>query len=331
MYWIEGKSTLMKLLVRDERTRNRLINWANHPIILSHFLWTSGTKDQKSLQRLLCSLLHQLLSKIAGLVNQLMLQFSFLNQRSYADEWSKSELRQVLSRALHILDKRVCIFLDGLDEIDDEDRVEFHRFVKDLLQAQPEINLCLASRPEVPLDRIMGGEFRKPRLQDLTREDVSVTVRNFLSDFSLSGTGSNANNNEAIRDKIINLVIDRSEGVFLWVHLVLHRIHNGREAIGSLGEVPRRIEKMPTGVENLYKQTWQRHGEDEEDYRAEAADYFQLVIQWHTLPPSMSSNVEVSDEDSLSLLDVTISSNDRWRRQILHRKHTPILRLARRN
>lgn len=83
---------------------------------------------------------------------------------------------------------------------------------------------------------------------------------------------------------------------------------------------------MPLGVENLYKESWQRHGEDEEDYRAEAAHYFQLVIQWHKLPGTQIDRTRNSDDDRLSLLNITVASNDRWRRDILHRKDTLGLR-----
>ncbi|EGO58435.1 hypothetical protein NEUTE1DRAFT_101267 [Neurospora tetrasperma FGSC 2508] len=349
IYWIEGKpgsgkSTLMKLLVRDERTRQRLSSWSGHPIILSHFLWISGTKDQRSLHKLLCSLVYQLLKEEQGLVDQLIPHCSFLDNRSRqsrADEWSTAELRQVLSKALHILNKRVCVFLDGLDEIDSDDRVEFNRVLKDLLQAEPEIKLCVASRPEVQLEAILKRVLPKLRLQDLNRDDISATVRDFLKDFSLSDTtGVQTSNKEAIREKIINLVIDRSEGVFLWARLVLRRIHNGRETIGTLDEVLRRIEKLPQGVENLYMETWKRHGDDEEDYRVEAAQYFQLVIQWNELYSADSlamhrrtstdtgSTFSVSRDSldsNLSLFNIAVASMDSLRRDILFNKGTLVL------
>ncbi|KHE81740.1 hypothetical protein GE21DRAFT_1310971 [Neurospora crassa] len=346
IYWIEGKpgsgkSTLMKLLVRDERTRQGLSSWSGHPIILSHFLWISGTKDQRSLHKLLCSLVYQLLKEEQGLVDQLIPHCSFLDNRSRqsrADEWSTAELRQVLSKALHILNKRVCVFLDGLDEIDSDDRVEFHRVLKDLLQAEPEIKLCVASRPDVQLEAILKRVLPKLRLQDLNRDDISATIRDFLEDFSLSDTGAQTSNKEAIREKIINLVIDRSEGVFLWVHLVLRRIHNGRETIGTLDEVLRRIEKLPKGVENLYMDTWKRHGDDEEDYRVEAAQYFQLVVSWNEVHsaaglarhrprylPTRTNIKHESIDTNPSLFNIAVASMDCLHRDILFNKGTLVL------
>lgn len=318
----------MKLLARDVRIRENLSKWTDSPIILSHFLWISGTKDQRSLHKVLCSLLYQLFKGDDELVDQLRPRFPFLDSRSNADEWSKAELKQVLLTAIQIFDKRVCIFLDGLDEIDGEDRVEFHRFIKGLVQGLPRLKLCVSSRPEVQIERVVGRVVPKLRLQDLTKEDISVTVRDFLSDFTLSDTRNDTKKNEEIRDEIIDLVIDRSEGVFLWVHLVLRRIHNGRETIDSLNEVFRRIARMPKDVEDLYNETWHRHGEEEEDYRAEAAHYFQLVIEWHVLRISDAylGNIISANDGHLSLFDITIASNEKWRREILYRRDTLILK-----
>lgn len=100
-------------------------------------------------------MLYQLFKGDEELVDQLRLQFQFFDNRSNADKWSKTELKQVLLTAIQILNKRVCIFFDGLDEIDGEDRVEFHRFIRDLLQGLPEIKMCVASRPEVPVERVV--------------------------------------------------------------------------------------------------------------------------------------------------------------------------------
>lgn len=105
----------------------------------------------------------------------------------------------MFSKALQILNKRVCVFLDRLDEVDNDDRVEFHRFLKDLLHAEPEIKLCVSSRPEVELEDILKRVLPKLRLQDLNRDDISVTVKDFLKDFSLSDTGVQTSNKQFVR------------------------------------------------------------------------------------------------------------------------------------
>lgn len=86
-------------------------------------------------------------------------------------------------------------------------------------------------------------------------------------------------------------------------------------------------------------ETWKRHGSDEEDYRAEAAHYFQLVIQWNELYSAdslaihrrrrMSTETVVESRESinsnLSLFNIAVASMDSLRRDILLNKRTLVL------
>lgn len=74
-YWIAGKagcgkSTLMKFLRSDPRTRSALDQWAdsNELITASYFFWMAGTALQKNQEGLLRSLLHSILSRRRDLI-----------------------------------------------------------------------------------------------------------------------------------------------------------------------------------------------------------------------------------------------------------------------
>ncbi|KAJ3960870.1 hypothetical protein N0V92_002491 [Colletotrichum tropicale] len=63
IYWVSGKagsgkSTLMKMVSNDERTRRRLLDWSagSRLLILSFYFWNPGTPLQKSLAGLLRNL-----------------------------------------------------------------------------------------------------------------------------------------------------------------------------------------------------------------------------------------------------------------------------------
>ena len=57
IYWISGKagsgkSTLMKFLIHDVRTKDTLSEWAPDATIISFFIWAAGNPMQRSIQGL---------------------------------------------------------------------------------------------------------------------------------------------------------------------------------------------------------------------------------------------------------------------------------------
>jgi ATPase subunit of ABC transporter with duplicated ATPase domains len=71
VFWIygkagSGKSTLMKRIIYDKRTKQRFRHWScngtRDPVMIQHFFWLPGTHLQKSHWGMLQSLLHQILS-----------------------------------------------------------------------------------------------------------------------------------------------------------------------------------------------------------------------------------------------------------------------------
>ncbi|KAI3316766.1 hypothetical protein HD806DRAFT_516636 [Xylariaceae sp. AK1471] len=77
LYWIEGKagcgkSTLMKLIHQDSRTKKALGAWCGPCSLIteSYFFWLGGTDLQKNQEGLLRSLLHGILSKRRDLISR---------------------------------------------------------------------------------------------------------------------------------------------------------------------------------------------------------------------------------------------------------------------
>ena len=124
IYWINGKpvsgkSTLMKFLAKDPRTRRLLKRTANQDVlIVTFYLWLSGSKMQRSLKGLLCSIALQIL-----LYDEALLQFTVdyhaeLHYKRNNDDWSVDDLSQLLRTLTGQLTCPICIFIDGVDEFD---------------------------------------------------------------------------------------------------------------------------------------------------------------------------------------------------------------------
>lgn len=126
IYWItgkagSGKSTLMRYLLEDERTKRYLREWSEaQPLLLaSCFFWNAGTPMQKSLNGLLQSLLYEMLSqdsKLALAVSPKGWQRYDLGlHHTYL--WTDAELLQALQNVVKASECRTnfCFFVDGLD------------------------------------------------------------------------------------------------------------------------------------------------------------------------------------------------------------------------
>lgn len=71
------------------------------------------------MQGLLCSLIHQLLVNKPDLCRVVLEKIPASRQKRFPGDWSTNELRAVSVGVIAACGQHVCIFLDGLDEMDD--------------------------------------------------------------------------------------------------------------------------------------------------------------------------------------------------------------------
>lgn len=112
LYWISGKpgsgkSTLMKFIVSQNKTRSFL---EPNTITISHFIWIAGAPMKRDIRGVLFSLLHKLLTEEPGLVDKLVLENRGLGRKDSDDDWSFSELPECLLSSLGACPRPVCIF-----------------------------------------------------------------------------------------------------------------------------------------------------------------------------------------------------------------------------
>ncbi|KAJ5263193.1 hypothetical protein N7478_010798 [Penicillium angulare] len=276
LYWVSGKpgsgkSTFMKFIEQDQRTKKALESWYPQCNIISHFLWKPGTDEQQSLRGLLCSLLHQVLANERPIAIQLLAKTPTLSHKRFVTDWDIHDLTELLFR---VLDSSSCanlVLLDGLDELSEPHggvNKLFHllnRFV-----AADRVKLCVSSRPE-PRFGIKFASNPSIRMQDLTRSDIRKYTADFLKDLQLSPE-------DELYEKIQQQIGDKAEGVFIWVYLVLRNVKSGIEDYAeSWDDIYHRIVKLPPDLMALYKDMWSRLSGNNEKYIKKAARYFQYV------------------------------------------------------
>ena len=254
-YWVggkpgSGKSTLMKFISKHPRTAAALQKWAGSDqlVTASFFFWYYGTKMQKSQEGLLQTLLYEIFRKCPNLIRTcLPHRWTVSNQ----DSWSRSELFstfRVFKESL-TTSTRFCFFIDGLDEFDGEPR-DLLSVIRDLSDS-PSIKVCASSRPwQIFKDEFDKNPDRRLYVQDLTRTDIQAYVRsNFEDDVNFQ----EAKEEDAGYEELVNQIVERAQGVWLWVALVTKSLLNGFTYGDSLKDLQRRLQYLPDDLDKFFQ------------------------------------------------------------------------------
>ena len=259
VYWVagkagSGKSTLMKFLHTHPTTKSALQIWAgDRKLVTASFFFTKdGSPLQKSQQGLLQGLLHSILRQNLGLIRMLCPArcHRVFSQDHSAEPWTCKELSEIFERLTEqsSFNSCFCFFIDGLDEYDGDVRDVIQ--ILDRLTACPNIKICLSSRAENIFRDHYESSLNKLFLQDLTRSDIELYVRQRLA------------NNEGfsklkkLEHQVMSLtdrIIDRAEGVFLWVHLVVQSLLRGVSEGDDFSALEKRLDSLPSDLDEFYQ------------------------------------------------------------------------------
>ncbi|PVH77304.1 hypothetical protein DL98DRAFT_638501, partial [Cadophora sp. DSE1049] len=298
LYWItgkagSGKSTLMKYIYSDQRTFDGLAEWCGGKVLhtAAFFFWNSGSEMQMSQLGLLRSLFHQILSKCPTLI-PVVLPARWESSLVFGDDpqpWTLAELRQgfELLAADDLADKRLCLFIDGLDEFNGNP-MNLLSLLKDI-DFSPNIKVCISSRPWVEFEDAFRDRSGL-RVQDLTYRDIQAYVSSHF--LGHAGFAELERREPEYASQLIEEITQKASGVFLWVNLVVHSLLAGFGNADRLSDLKRRLDFLPPDLENLYRKMLKSL---DPFYLEHASQLFQL-IRASTSPPSLLC-LSFADED----------------------------------
>lgn len=308
IYWVQGKpgsgkSTLMKYLCGHPKTQEILERWASPKrlVTASYFFWYSGGNIQRSLKGLLQSLLYEVLRKAPELISQVCPDFDGARYQNDYEPWTFSEVKDAFSnlRGQHEISVRFCFFIDGLDEYDIESAQGTHgdlvHCLQDLSQS-PDIKLCLASRPwNVFMDAFgksaSGTEAEwMLKLEDLNRGDIDAFVR---TSFENNNRFVQVRGKDSRYDELITEIVDKSQGVFLWVFLVIRSLEVGLIEGDRIVDLQNRLRLIPPSLKDFFGQIL---GSVNEVYQSQTAELFTIMLET-PLPLSLMTLSIMYEED----------------------------------
>ncbi|KAI1818194.1 hypothetical protein GGS20DRAFT_344957 [Poronia punctata] len=286
LFWItgkagSGKSTLIKSVLRDRRTKEHLATWRPSVVILHFFFFELGVNPlQTQLRGCLRTLLHQLISRDTNALYRLLSTNTALAEKLSEHDWALSELQEALYSCLRLDDTSFCIFLDGLDE-QHTDESNSMLTVVDALANLPNVKLCISSRPENVFRRhfnlsptIYSHKLTSDAMLFFVKDRMNKHIRRYASS-TLGTMGENEKN----LDFFARHLVEKSEGVFLWTALVLRGILQGIQDGDTWDMLARRAKQYNMGLGDLYKSMLNRHNGNVQHYRDEASRILSAVCK----------------------------------------------------
>jgi hypothetical protein len=265
-----GKSTMMKLLLDNQRTRQELDHWADgNPLLFAHFFfWSSGDHLQQSLEGLYRSILFEILIQCPQLTRKVFpsaynafirstaeecIEDLFFTPRAFQDAFKR--LIAMPSQSNH----RICLLIDGLDEYgggtddysgNDIDDLE-HQYLAESLKtwaSQDNIKILVSSRPHRAFEETFDNNLRI-RLHELTHLDIVSSGRQmFERDNSFQRPEV-----KACYKRLVEAVAEKSEGVFLWATLAIRDLLNCIKRYDRIESLEKRLAGTPRNFDKLYE------------------------------------------------------------------------------
>lgn len=279
-YWISGKagsgkSTLMSYVCEHPQTRRCLEIWSAGRTVVTpkFFFWNPGSSMQKSLQGLLRSLIYQILLENPDSVTLITSSDDHSPEAvAPAHAWTERRLiRTLLDSVQHLANRRcMCFFIDGLDEYSGDQSALVD--VIEELATYPNVKCCISSRTHRAFTDAFGsGPMLK--LHDLTEPDIRAYVLDKFK--TVYSAHPSVTSSPSRLSQLKNEIVERAEGVFLWVDLAVKDQIEGVRNGDSIELLEERLRLLPEEMTDLYARMLDRIGKI---YQREVATYLRVAL-----------------------------------------------------
>jgi hypothetical protein len=258
-----GKSTLMKLLLNHDKTKELLNDWAGDKklIFAYFFFWKSSQDhDQCSLEGLYRSILFETLLQCPDMTREVFKKaYNTFSRKKSTDSMDKLLFRPGdFEKAFEIListsppssDYRICLFIDGLDEYvgDDINSLEHQKLADNLNKwaSHDNIKILASSRPDRAFEETFSDDLRI-RLHKLTAQDIAVIG------YVMFKKHRSFKNHAEVRSRykeLVAKVVELSQGVILWARMAICTLLN---AIGRDTPIDKAVKKLETAKGDINK------------------------------------------------------------------------------
>jgi hypothetical protein len=218
---------------------------------------------------------------------------------------------------------KFCFFIDGLDEYVGR-HSDLVRILDSLLNSGF-IKICASSRPwNVFQDAY--GRYRNIYLENLTRGDIEVYVRAGLDNHAQLALESLQSGE---LNELVETIVDRAQGVFLWVYLVMMSLDEGLTNGDDIALLQARLSHIPDDLETFFRLILESV---DPFYKDKMAKTFQMVLQ-SSEPLSLITlsflDEKISDESIRMICEEELSRRRAQTRRRINGRYKGLLEINR--
>ncbi|RDW68906.1 uncharacterized protein DSM5745_08666 [Aspergillus mulundensis] len=287
-----GKSVVMRWVSGHSQTRAYLTEWAQADdsqisLVMGRvFLKKDGTNSlQRSRSGLVRTLLHSILTDSPNLIPLL-----------FPAEWAASTFyHEMLSYDANSLEKafetlksspqvykghKIVIFIDGIDEINslaDFSVTDPVRELRDWVNGNSNVKICLACR-EIPVIQRKLAKFPLLQLHTVSRGGIAKFVRDTLAVEMEDLSDEDEDVNELKTETLAQLIIEKSDGIFLWVSFILRDVVDGLNNANALETLWKKATALPKTLSEMFRAILKSIKDED---KVQADRFLSLVLASH--------------------------------------------------
>lgn len=267
LFWISGKpgagkSTLMGYLVESKQTKKLLSEKSDALVVVHYFFHELGESQEKKFGGLLHAIVHQILinsrdenqatfSRLYGLLKP-HLHFNLASKAALPDHVLMSILWKLVEECRETL--RVFLFIDGFDECQGDHREQLDfltEWIRSSSNRKLSVRACIASRVETEIELRLSNEPTFA-IHQFTEFDIWIYVARKLGNAWRLMAGQPHGTNAEYNQSLIDEVVRKAEGVFVWVIIVVSQLVVAIEEDAEINDLYRLLAGLPEGLEPLY-------------------------------------------------------------------------------
>jgi hypothetical protein len=250
-----GKSTLMKHTIGEAEAMQKA-NPSSQTAVAGFFFNARGVMSEKSPDSLFRALLWQIFYQIRTLFPFILEEYQRKRETQGKVKWELEDLKRIFSSLKCSTEMaHIFIFIDALDEMKGTPGNLVHdvvslleRTVKSSRESEswkgPTFSICFASRPIQSIDQWWPAEYVRFSMQEENAADIKKYVEDILEPFQ--------NLNPTIDLKSYGaMIINKADGVFLWVRLVVDGLLDDLEG-ATPNDLSERLREVPQGLSDVY-------------------------------------------------------------------------------